>query len=329
MRSLVIFVLCTLFLFFWLKRKLERKLLNFPGYGLLESKYDKLLLENKRLKEINSDLQNTVEATIALYDITKQLCKSLDGDLVFSYFKEEINKYIRVKDCKFLKKEADLLPYKDYANFPLRLGDRLIGYLAVDGLESQDKEKFDILSQQFLLGIKRAVLYQDVQELTIIDDLTQVSNRRYYLERFKEELARSKKFDYNFCCLMIDIDYFKDYNDRYGHIVGDVILKELAKSIQQNIRQIDLMGRYGGEEFSLILSQANKETGQLAAERIRQAIEGKRIRAYDEELKITVSIGISVFPFAGKDIKTLIDRADLALYQAKEKGRNRVCIYEN
>ena len=127
---------------------------------------------------------------------------------------------------------------------------------------------------------------------------------------------------------MIDIDYFKDYNDRYGHIVGGAILRELAKTIQQNIRQVDLMGRYGGEEFSLILSETDKETVRFAAERIRRAIEDKRIRAYDEELKITVSIGISTFPFDGKDIKTLIDKADAALYRAKETGRNRVCIYE-
>jgi diguanylate cyclase (GGDEF)-like protein len=329
MRNFIILVLFTLFLFFWLKRRLYKNLLNLHNYDLIKSEYDKLLSENKRFKEINSDLQNTFDSTIALYDITEQICKSLDADKVFSYFKEEINKYIRVRDCKFLKGEVDLSPYKDLASFPLKLGDRLIGYLVADGLKNQDKEKFYILSQQFLLGIKRAILYQDVQELAIIDSLTKVFNRRYYLERFKEELQRSRKFNYKFSCLMIDIDYFKDYNDRYGHIVGDAILKELAKTIQENIRQIDLMGRYGGEEFSLILSETDKEAVRFAAERIRQAIEDKRFRAYDEELKITVSIGISTFPFDGKDIKTLIDRADSALYRAKETGRNRVCIYEN
>jgi len=328
MRNLIILVLFTLFLFFWLKRRLYENLLNLHDYDLIKSEYDKLVAENRRLKEINSGLQNTLDSTIALYDITQQICKSLDADKVFNYFKEEINKYIRVSDCKFLRGEADLSPYKDLARFPLKLGDRLIGYLVVDGLKEEDKEKFYILSQQFLLGIKRAILYQDVQELAIIDSLTKVFNRRYYLERFKEELQRSRKFKYKFSCLMIDIDYFKDYNDRYGHIVGDAILRELAKTIQQNIRQVDLMGRYGGEEFSLILSQTDKETVRFAAERIRRAIEDKRIRAYDEELKITVSIGISTFPFDGKDIKTLIDKADAALYRAKETGRNRVCIYE-
>ncbi len=126
---------------------------------------------------------------------------------------------------------------------------------------------------------------------------------------------------------MIDIDYFKDFNDRYGHIVGDAILRELSRAIQENIRQIDLIGRYGGEEFSIILSETDKDVAGLAAERIRTAVQDKHIRVYDEELKITVSIGISTYPYDGKEIEKLIDKADSALYQAKQSGRNRVCAF--
>ncbi len=175
--------------------------------------------------------------------------------------------------------------------------------------------------------MKRAFLYQRIQELAITDGLTQVFSRRYFLERFREELVRSEKFNYSFSCLMIDIDHFKDYNDRYGHLVGDAILREVSKTIKENIRQIDLMGRYGGEEFSLILTETDKEKAELAAERIRQAIENKRIRVYNEDLKATVSIGVSTFPIDAKDMEQLIDKADLALYQAKEAGRNKVCVY--
>ena len=126
---------------------------------------------------------------------------------------------------------------------------------------------------------------------------------------------------------MIDIDYFKDFNDRYGHIVGDAILRELSRAIQETIRQIDLIGRYGGEEFSIILSETDKDAARLAAERIRKAIEDRHIRVYGEELKITVSIGISTYPYDGEDIERLIDKADSALYQAKQAGRNRVCTF--
>jgi diguanylate cyclase (GGDEF)-like protein len=127
---------------------------------------------------------------------------------------------------------------------------------------------------------------------------------------------------------MTDIDYFKIYNDRYGHLVGDAILKEVSASIKENVRQIDIVGRYGGEEFCIILAETGKEEAMQAAQRIRGAIEGKLIRVYDEYIKVTVSIGASIFPEHAKDADKLIDCADQALYKAKQAGRNRVTIYE-
>ncbi|MBU2258515.1 MAG: GGDEF domain-containing protein, partial [Candidatus Omnitrophica bacterium] len=146
-------------------------------------------------------------------------------------------------------------------------------------------------------------------------------------ERFVEEINRSRKFDYSLAFLMIDIDYFKDLNDRYGHLVGDVILKEVSRIIKDNIRQIDILGRYGGEEFCLALPETEKEEARFAAERIREAIEDALIRAYDEDLRITLSVGIAVFPGDAQDTDALIDRADQALYKAKQSGRNKVCIH--
>jgi len=352
MLNLIVLVLFSVLLLISLKKRLDRSIINMPDFNRIKDRYDNLLAENKKLKTANHNLENTFDSIIALYDITGQICKSLDADKVFSNFRDEINKYIRVSDLRFLMvqesikhfpiplrkslkviaegdflegKKVDLSLYKDSTIIPLNIQEELIGYLVADGLREEDKERFYVLSQQFLLGIKRAVLYKSVQELAIIDSLTNVFNRRYYLERFKEEIERSRKFNYKFSCLMIDIDYFKDFNDRYGHIVGDAILRELSKTIQENIRQIDLIGRYGGEEFSIILSETDKDAAQLAAGRIRTAIQDKHIRVYDEELKITVSIGISTYPYDGKEIERLIDKADSALYQAKQTGRNRVC----
>ncbi len=328
MLNSVVLLLFTVILFVSLKKKLDRSIVTWPNFTRIKGEYHNLFAENKKLKIANHNLENTLDSIIALYDITEQICKSLDIDKIFSNFRDEINKYIRVSDCEFIKGKADLSRYKDCAIISLNIQKDLIGYLVADGLAGEDQEKFQILSQQFLLGIKRAVLYKGVQELAIIDSLTSISNRRHFLERFKEELERSAKFDYKFSCLMIDIDYFKDFNDRYGHIVGDAILRELSRTIQENIRQIDLIGRYGGEEFSIILSETDKDGAQFAAERIRLAIQDKHIRIYDEELKITVSIGISIFPYDGKDMERLIDTADSALYQAKQAGRNKVCFYK-
>ena len=327
MLNLVVLVLFTVLLFISLKKRLYRSIVASPNFTRIKDEYDNLFAENKKLKTANRNLENTLDSTIALYDITEQICKSLDADKVFSNFRDEINKYIRVNDCKFLKGEADLSLYKDCTIISLNIQEELVGYLVADGVGIEDKERFYILSQQFLLGIRRAILYRGVQELAIIDSLTNVFNRRYYLERFKEELERSIKFNYVFSCLMVDIDYFKSFNDRYGHIVGDAILRELSKAIQENIRQIDLLGRYGGEEFSIVLSETDKDAASFAAERIRRAIEDKHIKVYDEELKITVSIGVSTYPHDGKNIESLIDKADSALYLAKFTGRNKVCLY--
>jgi diguanylate cyclase (GGDEF)-like protein len=297
------------------------------NYERIQDEYDKLLGENSRLKKENLNLEETAQATIALYDITKDICKSLDEDKVFSNFISQINKYMLLRDCKFIKETLDTTQYRDYISLPLEIDKHPIGYLVASGIKEKDKDKFYILAQQFLLGIKRALLYARVQELAITDSLTQVFSRRYYLERFNEEIERSGKFKYSFSFAMADIDHFKDCNDQYGHLVGDAVLREVAKTIKENIRQVDLVGRYGGEEFSIILPETTKEQAQYALERIRQAIENKRIRVYDEELQVTISIGIATFPEDAKESSTLIERADSALYQAKQTGRNRVCLY--
>jgi diguanylate cyclase (GGDEF)-like protein len=239
-----------------------------------------------------------------------------------------MQRYIRVDDCKLLHPDEDIVKYSNYTIVPLNAYKKTIGFLAVSGLKTIDTDKFHIIAQQFMLGIKRALLYKEVQELTITDNLTQVFTRRYFMERFIEELDRSKKFKHKFSFLMIDIDRFKEFNDRYGHLVGDVVLREITKTIKDTVRQIDLIGRYGGEELSIILTETDKDQARFAAERLRRAIESKCIKAYDEDLKATVSIGISTYPADANDAKSLIEKADEALYNAKEAGRNSICLYQ-
>jgi diguanylate cyclase (GGDEF)-like protein len=292
----------------------------------LKQEYEELGRENAKLITDNFNLEQSAEETVALYDITKDVCKSLDPDAIFNIFRDHMNKYIGAGDCKFLNESADIAGFNDYIVLPLTIRKDKIGYLVAKDIREKDREKFYILAQQYILGIKRALLYKKVQELTITDNLTQVFNRRYFLLRFNEELERSVRFNYKFSFLMLDIDHFKDFNDRYGHLVGDVILREVAKTIKENMRQIDFIGRYGGEEFSLILTETDKSEAKLVAERFREAVEGKEIRAYDENLKITISVGISVFPDDSHNLQQLIDKADKALYKAKQAGRNRVCV---
>ncbi len=322
-------IVLNILLYSWLKRFLYRHsfVKTNKEYESTNNEYNASLAENAGLEQENHDLEKALEQTIALYDLTKQICKYLDEEKVFLNFKEEVGKHVELADCKFLKSSEDLAPYKDYVILQLDIDKSPAGYLTAKLTKDQDKDKFHILGQQFLLGIKRAILYQKVQELAITDNLSGVFSRRYYLERFIEEVERSHKFNYSFSCLMIDIDHFKDYNDHYGHLVGDAILRELSKTIKENIRQIDLIGRYGGEEFSIILTETDKEQAKFAAERIRQSVESKFIRVYDENLRVTVSIGISTFPGDGADMGSLIDNADSALYYAKQTGRNKVAVF--
>jgi len=316
----------SLALWAWLKRTLY-----VHSFLKARSESERLSLECTQLSAKNDDLreeiaglQRDLEQTIAIYNITKLLCRSLDTERVFINFNEEIKKYINVEKCEFLRVPVPAELYRDHIVLRLGIEKDTAGYLVTKLSRKEDAEKFHILAQQFILGIKRAILYQQVQELAITDSLTAVFSRRYFMERFKEEVERSVGFEYNFSCMMVDIDNFKNYNDSYGHLVGDAILKEIAKTVKENLRQIDLVGRYGGEEFSIILTETGREQARFVSERIRQAVAAKPIKVYDEDLKVTVSIGISTFPYDGKDIIALIDSADSALYKAKQSGRNKV-----
>jgi diguanylate cyclase (GGDEF)-like protein len=328
MYSIAGLILLAVLFYFWLKHVLNNNFLKDKiYYDDTSGKRDRLLEDNARLQEENLKLQEKAEYNIALYDITRALCKSLEEERVFVVFKEQLKKYIGVSDCKFVREDIDPAEYKGKTVLPLKIDKNNAGLLIVGGIKEQDQDTFHILAQQFVLGIKRAILYQRVQAIAITDGLTQVFSRRYCLERFKEEVERSKKFKHNFSFMMIDIDYFKNYNDRYGHLVGDAILRETAATIKESIRQIDLVGRYGGEEFAVILVETAAEQSVFVAERIRKAVEDKHIKVYDEDVKVTISIGVAAFPEDARNPQDIIERADKALYRAKEAGRNKACLY--
>lgn len=287
-----------------------------------------LVSENAALLKEKQALINHTEKTIALYDLTRKICKYLEEEKVFAEFKEQINKSLKFKECILLEPGSDLSLYNDSFVMPVKIkvSDKPIKYLVVCGVEKNEEEKLQILAHQFILAYKKVYLYKQVQELAITDTLTLALGRRYFLERAEEELSRSKKFKFNFSFLMIDVDNFKDYNDRFGHLVGDTILEEVASTIKENIRQIDLFGRFGGEEFCLILTETENKEGLFIADRILKAIEKKNITAYDETLNVTVSMGISSFPSTSNTIDGLIEGADSALYKAKSSGKN--CIFQ-
>jgi diguanylate cyclase (GGDEF)-like protein len=165
---------------------------------------------------------------------------------------------------------------------------------------------------------------EELQRISITDSLTGLFNRKHLMEICETEMARSKRHKYAFALLMIDIDHFKAVNDSHGHQAGDEVLRLLSDVFSGSIRQCDYAGRYGGEEFILLLTQSSPKDGLEVAERIRAKAAGLEFASKNGDFTITVSIGVSGYPEAGDDLKDIIHRADEALYEAKKQGRNRV-----
>ncbi len=223
--------------------------------------------------------------------------------------------------------------------FSIYSKEKMIATLSVQGAMDDDFPKYELLVSQLALQVKKIELYETVKELSIVDGLTKVFVRRHFLERFEEELKRAIKRRNPLTVLLLDIDNFKSYNDTFGHLVGDGTLREVAAVIREHVRKVDLVARYGGEEFVIVMPEITNPFNIESAERIRSAVAQRKFRIYDEETRVTVSIGLASFPsdldeprvseFQEPLMLELIQKADKALYRAKEDGRNRVVSYHS
>ena len=162
-------------------------------------------------------------------------------------------------------------------------------------------------------------------KLAVIDPLTGIYNRRYASQHMNRVMERARETDGVFAVMMIDLDKFKSINDRFGHDAGDAVLREFSRRLQENIRGVDLVARFGGEEFFVAMPDVDQHAAAHAAERIRRAIEGAPVLLPGGgEVEVTVSIGVAIATAADVDAEAIIKRADCALYASKESGRNRV-----
>jgi len=159
-----------------------------------------------------------------------------------------------------------------------------------------------------------------------LDDLTKLYNRRYFFEALELELNRTRRYQNDLSCIMLDLDGFKKVNDTYGHIGGDLVLKGLAQIIRDGIRQSDIAARYGGEEFIILLPQTSIENARLAAEKLCQQVAGMTVESPQGSINVTASFGVASFDLARDDqaVDEMVHRADSAMYQAKASGRNCV-----
>ena len=202
-------------------------------------------------------------------------------------------------------------------------------------LESTPRDQFSAAD----MGILKAIIqvygtalcwgqrYQEVRAMATIDGLTQLLNHGAFIERLGVELERASRYDETMSFLMLDLDHFKKVNDTHGHLFGDYVLWQTAQLIRSCIRKPDIAGRYGGEEFSVIILNADKQTSHSTAERIRSSISEFLFKNEGNEIQISVSIGISEYPTDGSDFNALIRCADDAMYMVKHRGGNGVVSY--
>jgi diguanylate cyclase (GGDEF)-like protein len=294
-----------------------------------EARVSKIAHTADKLRAKNESLKKSLDHTVALFEITRIIGVSFDEDTVWNRFHEEARKHLDFKECRYVRDGQSTAHLAGSFVVPLSMEGRPAGYVSVSGLEAKDEETFYIMVNQFCMGVRRAILYRRIEEMAITDALTGMFSRRHCMARLNEEMEYAGKFGLRFVLCIIDVDHFKQFNDTYGHLVGDAILRQIAQVIKEHVREIDLVARYGGEEFCVILPHTDKEAGKFVAERMREAVERKAMRFYDEELTLTISIGLVVY---SRDIcrtpADFIACADKALYRAKHTGRNKVCFYE-
>ncbi|MGE0079995.1 MAG: diguanylate cyclase [Thiohalomonadaceae bacterium] len=221
---------------------------------------------------------------------------------------------------------AQALP-NEMAFFPIVYRDELLGLLMLGTLNRFRTEEIGTLeyaTNQIAIVLENAFTHEKVERLSITDELTQVYNRRYLTQRLNEEFAAAQRYHAPLAVLLLDLDHFKRVNDRLGHPVGDEVLRLTAQVIRRNLREVDVIGRYGGEEFLVLLPHTSHADALAVADKIRAAVESASLPDYPD-LRLTTSVGLAAYPDPQVHCASeLVKRADEALYAAKSTGRNRV-----
>ena len=216
------------------------------------------------------------------------------------------------------------------AGAPIIWGMEFLGVLFVfsdQAFYETDLKILELFTAHAAAAIRNARLHQQLSQLAITDSLTGIYNRRHFFELAETEFQEALRYGRPFSVLMFDLDLFKQVNDTYGHSRGDEILRTVVQRCAATVRQADILGRYGGEEFAVALPQTSPKKAWAMADRLRQVISATPIETEKGALTITVSFGVSTLSSDTENLMQLLNRADAALYQAKQTGRNRVCVW--
>ncbi|MGM0507724.1 MAG: sensor domain-containing diguanylate cyclase [Fusobacteriota bacterium] len=284
-------------------------------------------------------------------DKNQLIIKSIAGDLDKKYKNQEVKlsdetkkKLKNVKDIIIFNKDADMelsevknneiiknIKAKIY--IPIFIKDSFLGAILLGEKQNEQPyskdniELLNTLSTQVGVSLNNARLYNSA----IRDGMTKLYLNTYFKSRLASEIYRSRRYDSNLSLIMIDIDHFKNFNDTYGHQTGDKVLIEVANILKENTRSSDIVSRYGGEEFAIILPETGMDSSKIVAENIRKKVESKKIKDKSKILSVTISLGIFTLESGESEIsgQEFIENADKTLYYSKENGRNQFNHYDD
>ncbi len=336
--------------------KLHDKLLEFLNLSsfCISLKIENIILSERMQKNIDfhDSMKNIAKIIETQYEtsyivpiIGEMIDKFVSDHLVYIFLQNELvwpgackdEKIYELIKCLNNKSEYILTPDKKIGLFPMISEGKLLGCIVTRSTENvlSDKEieYLEQLTNQAATTINRANVYAEILKHATLDALTGFYNRRQLEERLKQEVSSAKRQKRNLCAIMIDIDFFKNVNDTYGHAAGDLVLKTTAQVIKSQLRDYDIAGRYGGEEFLILLPYTALQEAKIVAERLRKAVEQKKInisKILPDKKEINVTISLGIYEYQQQDYeKTLIKNADKALYIAKKTGRNKAAVIES
>lgn len=314
---------------------------------ILSDKMQKNIDFHDAMKNIAKIIETQYETSYIIPIIGEMIDKFVSDHLIYIFLKNKLiwpkacndDKIFELIKCLNDKSEYILTPDKKIGVFPLISEGKLLGCIVTKSMENilsaKEISYLEQLTNQTATTISRANVYAEILKHATLDALTGFNNRRQLEERIKQEVSSAKRQNRNLCAIMTDIDFFKSVNDTYGHACGDLVLKTVSRVIKLQLRDYDIAGRYGGEEFSIILPYTKLAEAKMVAERLRKAVEKTKIDVSkvnsdvsEKNIGVTISLGIAEYT-DGDDEKTILQKADKALYKAKESGRNKAEIYEN
>jgi len=268
-------------------------------------------------------------------DVTGKVLFSHFTDIEEQWLRSKVDPVFNLKSPVFIIWEQRPYLFKFGCNRPVTCAAKhMYQNVTMFPLVGQDGnvDKFCMLvydvTEQALGKLGMEHLNEELKIASRVDGLTGLYNRRYWQERFEDVFKLCKRRDKPSTAMMLDIDHFKRINDTYGHQAGDKVIRMLAQLIQRCVRETDLAGRYGGEEFAIILTDSKVESAAVVAERIRQLAQRLEVEHEGQTIQFTISIGLAQFERDFKGSMAWLELADQALYEAKENGRNQYRVFE-